>query len=241
MKKSATLAFVVLLLVGLGTTSALAQAPGWTLGDWSANVNGTVYINPAPLPANVNSSGFNFNTGVGSLVFTVSNTGSKYVGVYLNPFYDSGFGDLSTSYGSVVGTAPLGVTYQLDWPVTTAQTGTIWPNFAGNTLDGSNTVGTYSDPPNACCSVALAEILGFTVGAGTQEVVTFTTSTTQPTGGFYLQVTDNDSGSALYLTETATNNSTSATPEPGSMLLMASGLGMLLAKGRKFFERRNAA
>jgi hypothetical protein len=133
------------------------------------------------------------------------------------------------------------VTYQLDWAAQFAQSGTIWPNFAGNTLDGSNTVGTYSAPPNACCSVALAEILGFTVGAGTQEVVTFTTSTTQPTGGFYLQVTDNDSNNSLYLTETATNNSTSSTPEPGSMLLMASGLGVLLAKGRRFFERRNAA
>jgi hypothetical protein len=243
MKRSVAFAFVVLLLLGLSTTNAFGQAsPQWTLGDWSANINGTTY-NPPPLPANVNSSGFDFGTGLGTLTFTINTPGNNYVGVYLNPYYDVGFHDTSTSYGSVHGTAPSGLSYQLDWPVGTLQSGTIWTNFSGNTLDKTNTVGTYSAPgqisgPGACCSVALAEILGFNVTSGS-ETITFTASTTQP-DGFYLQVTDQDSGLSYYLTEQA-SSSTRVIPEPGSMLLMASGLGVMLGRCRKFFERRNSA
>jgi len=230
MKRSVAFAFVVLLLLGFGTTNAFAQ---WTLGDSSANVNGNTE-NP------FYSSSVNFGIGPGTLTYSVSRPGSNYVGVYLNPYFDSGYGDTSGAWGSTHGSAPAGLSYQFGWPG--GESPTVFDNFAANALNGLNTVPAYVAPPNACCSVALAEILGFNVAPGSHETITFTTYTQLPAGfdGFYLQVTDHDSGNSIYLTEQASSSS-AVTPEPGSMLLMASGLGLIMGRCRRFFERRNSA
>jgi hypothetical protein len=221
----AMVAFVLLLV------PAFASAGVWELGDWSAYIDGSTF-NPPGLPTTVNSSGFDFTTGLGSLVFNFSTAGTHNVGVYLYPFYNGGFGDTSGAFGSVNGSVPLDITYQLGWPGVPDGGGfTVFDYFAANSLNGSNTVGTYVAPPTACCSVVLAEIFSFTNKTGN---VTFTTSTTAPTGGFYLQVTDHDSTNSYYLTQTsALTPISSSVPEPGTLLLLGIGIGAVCIAYRK--------
>jgi hypothetical protein len=207
---------------------AFASAAGWTLGDWSANIDGATY-NPPALPGSAGSL-FDFNAGLGSLVFDFNTSVSHIVGVYLYEYYDSGFGDVSDAYASAFGTVPSGLmSYQLGWPgVPDGSGNTVYDNFAANSLDATNTVGTYLGPPTACCSVAMAEIYSFTLDPNYTGQVTFTTTVDKPTSGFYLQLTDNDSGNNMYLTESyvATPTGTQV-PEPGFMLLLGLGISAI--------------
>ena len=146
MKRLLLTCLTVILLVGFGTTNLFAD--GWALGDWSANVNGPTY-NPPDLSSPVTSSPAGFPTtggsALGTFTFTINSGGPNFVGVYLYPYYNSPFGDLSSASASAVGTAPSGLTYQMGWPGVDP----VFDNFASNSLDGSNTVGTSAAPPTS--------------------------------------------------------------------------------------------
>ena len=67
------------------------------------------------------------------------------------------------------------------------------------------------------------------VAPGTTDIVTFTVSTTPPTSGFYVSQTDPD-GTTLFFSSNVVDpplGSLNATPEPGSIALLAGGLGLL--------------
>lgn len=210
--------FAVLLLLPV-----VAQADSWALWDWSATINGTTY-NPPPLPGSVNSAGFDFATGLGSLTFTFNTPGSHYGGVYLSQYYDHGDGfDHSTAYGGVSGVAPAGLTWEMDWPGFLKPTAppTVFDDFALNALTNTNNVPAYSAPPNACCTIAMAMIRSFLLGAGESASLTFTVGTAVP-GGFYLQEADHDAGASVYLSEklNITGGGGPTVPEPSAILLL---------------------
>jgi len=217
-------ALAVLLLL-----APVARAD-WVLGDWSAYIDGSTF-NPPPLPASVNAAGFDFTTGLGTLVFSYNAAGPHAAGVYLYPYYDGGFGDVSDAYGTAVGSSLTGASYQFGWPgVPDGSNLTVFDRFSANTLDGSNTVGAYSAPPNACCTLALALIQAFSLGSGETATVTFTANSSQPGSGFYLQATDHDSNANYYLTESLTIHSPGGeVPEPGFWLPLAGCAGALWA------------
>lgn len=207
---------------------ALAKAD-WSLSDWSAVIDGTTY-NPPALPASVNSSGFDFTTGLGSLVFTFSD-GTHAAGVYFYGFFDHGDGiDHSTAYGTASGTNPTGLSWEMDWPGFLKPTAppTVFDDFAANALTNANGVAAYAPLPNACCSVAMAAIQAFNVNSGDTATLTFNVGTTAPSGGFYLQVTDYDAllapaapDPSIYLTASLNNPvGPTVVPEPAAIWLL---------------------
>lgn len=204
------------LMLALVVAPALAHADSWVLWDWSAYIDGATF-NPPALPASVNSSGFDFSTGLGSLVFSFD-PGSHAAGVYLAQYFEATAspGDLTNGYATAIGGIPTGLSYQLGWPGGASPT--VYENFAANALPNTNTVGTYSAPPAACCDVAMAVIQALIVPVGSEGTITFNVSTTAPASGFYLQQTNNDWGANVYLTTTA-NISTIGAPEPGPTVL----------------------
>ncbi len=235
MKNGVVLIALALLLTAVGTTTAWAD--DWVLYDWSVNINGTTY-NPPGLPGSVNSAGFDFGTGLGSMTITFNNPGANYGGIYLSPYWGSTAcgGDCIDAYGTVNGLLPLNLSYSIGWPGADLGLGfTVFDLFAANTLDNTNHVPAYSPPgplSSPCCDVALAENFGFTLGAGENGILTFNTSTTAPQSGFYLQVTDHDTGQNYYLTESF-NIETQGAPEPTSALLLIAGMGAVLGLRRK--------
>jgi hypothetical protein len=240
----------------LAVAAALAAIPQGasagtvaSLQDWCFNVNGVnVTTNAcnqspqAPLPANVNGTNFDFTLGstdpnypttsasnnLGSVAVTLGAGVSQYVLAYMD--YDLNYNSSGSyqDYGTPVGAPGAGVTWELDDP----NASNIFNDFAGNNLQNTNNVGTYSGPNTPCCDVSWA------LGAGglnvtSSAIVTFTVSTTAPASGFYLQQTNGqDTSQNIYLSESVQYNQ-SATPEPATMALFAIGLaGVLLARKR---------
>lgn len=218
------------------TTTARAAA---YLDDWCFIVNGanveTASCNqfpPAPVASNVNVSHFDLTLNdpfgtpntLGSVVITLAPGNSQFVLAYMD--YDLNFpatGSFS-DFGTVVGTPPAGVTYELDDP----NVSNIFNDFAANALTGANNVATPGGPPNVCCDVAWAlGVGGINVPTGYQALVTFTVATTPPGSGFYLQQTNQTPdlvpGEKIYLSETTTLEQTGA-PEPASIAILGGGL-----------------
>jgi hypothetical protein len=214
----------VLLLIFLLPGTARAD---WQLWDWSANINGATY-NPPALPGSVNDSGFDYNTGLGTMTFSFAGAGANYAGLYLYPFYQHSSGlDLSTAYGTAGVAAPAGLSWEMEWPGMPDGAGfTLFDYFAANALDNTNHVAAYSPPPTACCSVALAALHSFTLASNEIATLTFNVGNSAPTSGFYLQVTDHDAtvNPSIYLTEQLNIRQTGSggdVPEPSAMLLLA--------------------
>jgi hypothetical protein len=239
---------VVTLAWCAGATSARADA---YLNDWCFNVNGANVVTascnqgpPVSLAPNVNGSNFDFTLNnpsgtpntLGSVLITLAPGNNQFALAYMD--YDLNYPNTGSfsDFGSVVGTPPAGVTYELDDP----NVSNIFNDFSANALTDQNNVATPGRPPNICCDVSWAlGVGGINVPTGDQALVTFTVATTPPASGFYLQQTNQTptgaNGESIYLSETTTLEQTAA-PEPASIALLGSGLiafGLLRHRWRK--------
>jgi hypothetical protein len=228
----------LMLLMSVLVVFALPQTilADITLQETLFNLNGTTYSTTA-VPG-MNSASFNGTTGVGSLTLTFNPgaAGSYFFGAFFDhqlhaPFFNE--------YGSVSGAPGAGVSYQIDEPGwgDGNRTGTIYDNTANNSLDNTNHLaGTTSNFLGDCgangghgvdgsCNndASMAMAFNFVLAADELAQITLTTSTVQPTGGFFLAQHDPDTPSSLFLTGAITIRSTGGpggeVPEPGSWLL----------------------
>ena len=194
------------------------------------------------MAANVNGSNFDTtlepaaNT-LGSVIITLGPGSGQFALAYLD--YDLNFPNTGSfsDFGSVVGTPPSGVTYQLQDP----NSGDLFAAFAANALTNQNNVATPGRPPDICCDVAWAlGVGGLDVPAGGQAIITFTVSTTAPPTGFYLEQTnvmpDGSNGENIYLSETTQIEGTAA-PEPGTLALLG-GAAIAISLLRPHHTRR---
>lgn len=143
-------------------------------------------------------------------------------------------------YATAVGTLSGGESYSVDAPAdpgaggaTASSPGNLTTYFNSGVLDDTNHLPSCSTPPCSDVAVALGQTV--TVAPGTSDTVSFTASTTAPTTGFYISQTDG-SGNTIYLSSNVVDpplGAEFATPEPGSIALIAGGLGLLALVRRR--------
>ena len=150
---------------------------------------------------------------------------------------DGGMNEFATVFGSL----PIGQVYSVDTQDASESTpGNLYAQFAAGTLDNTNNLSGCGAGP--CPDVSVA--LGYTnlvVPEGSNAEVSFLVNDTPPTSGFYVQQGDNNSPATInYSSNVAFTPENSFTPggfseadaipnpEPGTVLMMVGGVGLML-------------
>ncbi len=224
----------------LGASLVATDARGAVVGlfDYAFNIDGVVTANPA-VPAAVDDSAFSYLTGLGTISLSLATPGNHFVGLFVDHEIDEALNTFFNEYGSSVGVAPAGLSWEIDEPGFIF--GDIYTNFTGSTaavsgLDHTTGVpiGNPDDP-----SMALGWNFGLLVGEN--ATITFSLSTVAPASGFYLAQTDPASNASVYFSSTLTilgsdpGGGGTPIPEPGSAL---AGLACLGVMGASLTRRR---
>ncbi len=220
-------------VVGFAFVTVLVSSAQATpvLSDWCFNVNGDTAANCntggnsliAPISGNFDTTLVPGTNTLGSAVVTLGPGNGQAVLAYMD--YDLNYAAAGsfTDYGTVLGTAPAGYSYELNDP----NSSSIFSDFAANALTNMNAVGTplsVGVPGGPCCDVAWAlGIGGINVPSGQSATVTFRVSTTDP-GGFRLQQVNQYNMETIYLSATVNIGGTTQIPEPGYAGLLGVGL-----------------
>lgn len=232
MKKS-WIVVVAFVLASLGLTGAHADAALLDLFDWTFNIDGTVYSapdvysppDPGQLPASINTSLFNFSTGglpgsgggLGQITITVTGAGSHSVIAFFDHEIDESVNTYFNEFGTAVGTPDTGQSWEIDEPGYVF--GDIYTNVLAGTLDNTNGV-----PAGGENDVSMALGWDFSLAATESGRVTLLLSEAVPQAALYLSQTDPDSDYSIYYSSSLGIRSSEEVPEPGTMLLVATGL-----------------
>jgi hypothetical protein len=230
----------------------LAAVPAFgQIQDAELNINGSQYsfvsgVEGAP---GVNAAGLNNSTGVGTITISVLGTSCSTCNVDLW-FWDPAGVPFFDEWGATAGALASGQSWQIDVPtpdtIDPNRTGDIIANTDANTLDDTNHVpGTASNFFGNCvgadCDGATSMALGFNFkspGAGFKEVITFDLSSTgcQQSASICLEDINPDTDTTIYFTGVASVESVGVptTPEPGTLLLLGTGLSALLGLRKRF-------
>jgi len=190
----------------------------------------------AGYPTTVNDA----NT-LGSLSITLAPGANQFVLAYMD--YDLNYnaqgGGSFSDFGSVHGAQPGNVSFSMNGFETCNSCGfsDIYDEFASNTLDNTNHVGTYVSD-GVCCDVAWALGMNLNVAANTTATVTFRVGTIAPETGFYLQQSNGlDQSQNIYLTASVLVTETGPqTPEPSTWALIGGGLAAVALFRRRIVK-----
>jgi hypothetical protein len=240
----------LIALAGIGVHRAHATDTP-SLQDMAFNTDGTWTDlgTPSPAPSGVDLSGYNVATGLGTITFTDTNVGPDY----FNAWWDEEVGvTYYNEYGSTSGTPTSGES----WEIGDSYASTIYDDAMAGALLNSNLLpGTTSNYLNTCsgasCNGDASTALGYVydVSSGNEEVVTLSVSQTAPSSGFYLfqtnpqedcnaQGADCSTGD-VYFSLSAEQQAVGSgpppptVPEPGTWVLMLSGLSILAWRMRR--------
>jgi hypothetical protein len=218
LKERFLLPVVVLLLVcGLYTTSAGADIG---LFDWAFNINGTLTVPGDLLPSEIDASGFDFDTGLGTVKVRIGTPGSHFVGMFVDHELSQALNTYFNESGEAVGTPAVGQSWEIDEPGYI--NGDIYENLQGSLLDnaiGTSIYGNTTFPDDVSMALAWNFVVP-DLGGGEWAEVVFHLGTAVPLGSFYLRHFDPDSGENVYF-----SSDLSVVPLPGAALLASFGLG----------------
>jgi hypothetical protein len=249
MHKCRWILLAVLLL--LGASGAWCD-PLPTFYEGIFNQDGTLYDSlydwPSGLPATYDLTGFDPVTGLGVIQVTIYGEGSHSLlafidlelGITGDP--ENPLSPLDDELGAAVnlGDLPPGLSWQigdpldpdLSDPAVILTTGYLFENFVANTLSNSVQSGSIPD------DIAVALGWNFSLAQGEMATILFRIAMTAPTSGFYLQQTQpaGENGgivwpehSAYFSTSLTITRQDVDIPEPGTWLLLLTGLGLLAA------------
>ena len=236
MKKLLKTTVVAAFIIGFGATGAWATP---VLYDWSYNINGVlseISLGDS-VPAEVDESGFDVWTGLGEITFTTSTVGDNSFLAFFDHEIEQVINTNFDETGSVTGAPAADQSWEIDEPGWF--NGDIYENFTAGILDngiGTSIHGDTTFPED----VSMAMGWDFTLAADETAVITLSLSETMPTSGFYLTHSDpgfSDVGllpSSFYFSSNLTiTGGEQPIPEPGFLLLMATGMAGLCAAARK--------
>lgn len=178
----------------------------------------------------MDASSFDFVTGLGTVAITLGGTGSHFIGAFFDHEIDQHTNTFFNEFGAVSGIPAAGQSWELDDPMF----GDIFAHLGTGALDNTNAV-----PAGVGNDVSMALGWDFTLAAGETAVVHFRVSDSAVPVGFFLTQTDPDSPATLYFSSTLTiQGGSTSIPEPGTWVLMGSGLLGLVAWVRKQQRQR---
>ncbi len=208
-----------------------------SLFDWGISLDGTSYCDLAPcdfdgtlpgdLPASVDASLFDFDTGLGEIAVSMSGTGSHQVSLFLDVEIDEPTNTFFNEFGATAGVPASGQTWEIDEP------GYVFGDIHGNWLD-DNLEGVNGVPAAFPDDVSIAIAWDFLLSPGMTASVSFFVSETAPSTGFYLIHTDPDSASSIYFSSFLMTAGTPDVPEPlTAPLLIGALVGLVVARARR--------
>ncbi len=133
---------------------------------------------------------FDPGTGLGSIVMSFSSHGSHQGAVYVDHELSETLNTFFNELGSPQGTAPAGLSWEIDEPGFSGDPGDIFDHFLAGSLD--NSVG-KSGPDD----VSMALAWNFSLQPGETGSLAFLLGTEAPSG-FHLRHSDPDSGESVY-------------------------------------------
>lgn len=193
------------------------------LFDYGLNLSGTIYTFAGlPFPANVDTSGFDFNSGLGTILVDVDPgvAGNYFVDAYFDHDLSALFGN---EQGAVSGSAASGQTWQIGPPGSGlfSGDGEVIDAFGSDTFDNTNH--SSSNPP---FDVSLGMGFHFSLSSSQSAIVAFTVTTVAPAGFSLRQFDADNPANQIFLTGEATvSGPASVVPEPRSVLLTLAALG----------------
>ncbi|TPW18083.1 MAG: hypothetical protein FD130_403 [Halothiobacillaceae bacterium] len=217
--------------VAMSLWSLAAQAVP-TLHESAININGSV--TGVSTGVGVNDGGFNYTSGLGSILLSISGVGSHAVDLFVDHEFDTLVNTYFNEIGANTGILGAGQRWEIDEPGWF--NGDIYENFQLSALDngiGTSVYGNTTFPDD----VSMALGWDFSLLAGETAYISYWLSETQPGGGFYLKQTDPHSQASLYFYSTLDIRGGGSIPEPSTLLLLGMGA---LAFGASRRSRRNS-
>ncbi|MBI4849843.1 MAG: PEP-CTERM sorting domain-containing protein [Nitrospirae bacterium] len=216
---------MLIALVVIAFSASGAMAATINLFDWAFNVDGATYeaANGDSMPTSGVLVG-----GLGTLTWSTSTAASHSIIAFFDHEIDEELNTFYNEYGDTTGTPAAGQSWEIDEPGYVF--GDIYNNVLAGSLDNFNGV-----PSSLPDDVSMALGWDFSLLSGETAAIEFILSDTAPLSGFYLAHIDPNSQAAIYFSSNLDIRGGGPTPvpEPGTLILLGSGMAGLLFFGKK--------